>query len=91
MSHTLDAQEVLAVVTLMSRGIALDPTPCQPHPGDCTMCTFHAFDADGQELDGGSASALLSWIEQGYLTDVATIRLVSRKPAPVVRDCHADG
>lgn len=71
------AQEQAALDALLAMGITLDPTP-EPRPeGAHTMCAFHLYDAAGEELDGGQASSLLAWINDGYITGAAVIRPVS--------------
>ena len=73
------AKEQVALDTIVAMGITLDPNPLpRPTDGMHTMCAFHLLDANGEDLDGGQASSLLSYINAGYITDAATIRPVSR-------------
>lgn len=79
MGPAYTAQEQAALDAIVALGITLDPTPI-PHPSDGShmMCAFHLLDKDGEDCDGGQASSLLGWINDGYITDAVTIRPVSR-------------
>lgn len=72
-------QEVAAALEFASMGITVvtEPIVLDERPG-CTMCEWHALDEKGQELDGGSLSALLGWTKDEYIKPT-TIQAVARK------------
>lgn len=61
-------QEARAVASLIALGVEIREEPVETEQVGCTGCTFHAFDAKDEELDGGSASSLLGWIRDGYMS-----------------------
>lgn len=47
-------------------GVTFGVEPVDPHEGDCAFCVWHVF-VDGQEVDGGTTSAVHGWITEGYI------------------------
>jgi hypothetical protein len=71
-------REDAALERIRATGIEIrTDEPCKPNPKDCSFCTYHAFNAEGVCLDGGRATALWSYIDEGYLNSVAYLRPVA--------------
>jgi hypothetical protein len=60
-----DAERLASIVAL---GVTFGD-PIDPQPSGCSSCIWHVESKDGQYEDGGTASAILSWIKEGYLGD----------------------
>ena len=64
-------QEALAVRKILDLGVRMgDPVVTQPNA--CTNCVWHVVNTETRDQDGGLASSILGWLEDGYLGDPAS-------------------
>lgn len=69
-------QEKAALEKFTAAGVILGADATESRRSGCTFCQWHAFDTSGEELDGGTASALWGWYRDGYIATATTLRRV---------------
>jgi hypothetical protein len=66
--------EAESLAELAQMGVTFG-APVKPSETGCTGCVWHAENTTEDRSDGGVASALLSWVREGYLGDPKNVVL----------------